>query len=216
MKKSKLKAVTIGEADVGIEGMERLKPLAEKMPSAVHDWNPIAIAELMTRSDDIGICAFAYSYGNYSRPSFTDRPLRYERLPSLDDGTPIRGILGGTGMAVTKRCQDVGSAVDYALFTGSAAVQSGLCSLAGGQPSRTEASSDPLLDRLTGGFFSAARHDQEQSLVHRRYDEYVPLQERAGNHLQRYLQGNIGSSKAWDELNVQYRASLGDGQSPVL
>jgi len=63
----------------GRAAMDLLRRLAEKMPAEIYGWNPIAIAERMTREDDIAHCAFAYSYGNYCRPSFTDRPLKYGR-----------------------------------------------------------------------------------------------------------------------------------------
>jgi multiple sugar transport system substrate-binding protein len=77
---------TICDAAAGCEAMDLLKRLAEGMPADIYGWNPIAIAEQMTRRDDIAHCAFAYTYSNYCRPSYTDRPLRYGRLPRLDAG----------------------------------------------------------------------------------------------------------------------------------
>jgi multiple sugar transport system substrate-binding protein len=191
----------------GRTAMELLRRLAEKMPSEIYEWNPIAIAERMTRGDDIAHCAFAYSYGNYCRPSFTDRPLRYGKLPRLDDGRSLRSIVGGTGIAVTARCPDVARALDYALYTGSAVVQAGIYTLAGGQPSRREAWTDVALDSLTGGFFRDALPDQEQCLVRPRYDGYVPLQEEGGVPLQQYLRGEWSANRTWEEINRCYRRS---------
>jgi len=197
----------ICDEESGREAMELLLRLSEKMPAQIHDWNPIAIAERMTRGDDIAHCAFAYSYENYCRPSFTDRPLRYGPLPYLDDGCPLRSIVGGTGIALSKRCPDVPRALDYALFTGSAAVQAGIYTLAGGQPSRREAWTDSSLESTTAGFFRDARHDQESCLVRPRYNGYVPLQEEAGVPLQHHLRGEWSSARAWQEINACYRAS---------
>jgi multiple sugar transport system substrate-binding protein len=196
----------------GCAAIDLLKRLAEKMPREIYDWNPIAIAELMTCGDDIALCAFAYSYGNYCRPSFTDRPLRYGLLPHLDDGRPLRSIVGGTGIAMSKRCADVAQALDYALFTGSAPVQKGIYTLAGGQPSRREAWTDTFLESVTGGFFRDALPDQEHCLVRPRYDGYVPLQEDAGVPLQQYLRGEAAAERAWEEINRFYRRSRGSGQ----
>lgn len=198
---------TICHGPAGRAAMDLLRRLSESMPAQIYDWNPIAIAELMTRGDDILHCAFAYSYGNYCRPSFTDRPLRYGRLPRLDDGSALRSIVGGTGLALSKRCTDVSRALDYALFTGSAAVQTGIYTLAGGQPSRCEAWTDASLDFVTGGFFREARHDQERCLVRPRYDGYVPLQEEAGIPLQQYLRGELSADRCWEEINARYRVS---------
>lgn len=198
---------TICHGPAGRAAMDLLRRLSESMPAQIYDWNPIAIAELMTRGDDILHCAFAYSYGNYCRPSFTDRPLRYGRLPRLDDGSALRSIVGGTGLALSKRCTDVSRALDYALFTGSAAVQTGIYTLAGGQPSRCEAWTDASLDFVTGGFFREARNDQERCLVRPRYDGYVPLQEEAGIPLQQYLRGELSADRCWEEINARYRVS---------
>ena len=194
----------------GREAMELLRRLAEKMPAQIYDWNPIAIAELMTRGDDIAHCAFAYSYGNYCRPSFTARPLRYGPLPRLDDGRPLRSIVGGTGIALSKRCADVAQSLDYTLFTASAPIQTGIYTLSGGQPSRREAWTDSSLDSVAGGFFREAMHDQKNCLIRPRYDGYVPLQEEAGVPLQRHLRGDLSADHCWDEINARYRSSRGE------
>jgi len=198
---------TICDAAAGCEALDLLKRLAEGMPADIYGWNPIAIAEQMTRRDDIAHCAFAYSYSNYCRPSYTDHTLRYGRLPRLDAGIPLRSIVGGTGIALTKRCQDLALALDYALFTGSANVQAGLYTLAGGQPSRREAWINSPLEPFTGGFFADALPDQEQAIVRPRYDGYVPLQEEAGIPLQNYLRGAVTRMDTWDAINRHYRAS---------
>ena len=197
----------ICDPEAGKNAMDLLRRLAEKMPPEIFGWNPIAIAELMTRSDDIAHCAFAYSYNNYCRPSFSAKPLRYGSLPILE-GTALRSIIGGTGIAITRRCADVKCALDYALFTGSAPVQSGIYALAGGQPSRREAWTDSGLDSLCGDFFANTLRDQEQALVRPRYNGYVPLQEEAGVPLQRYLRGESTREAVWEEINSRYRASL--------
>lgn len=189
----------------GRQAMEMLRRLAEKMSPRIFEWNPIAIAERMTPGDEIAHCAFAYSYGNYCRPSFAERPIRYGSLPKLDDGRPLRSIVGGTGIAVTRRCPDVAKALDYALFTGSASVQAGLYTLAGGQPSRREAWTDPSLEKVTGGFFRDALPDQERCMIRPRYDGYVPLQEEGGVCLQKYLRGSWQADRTWEGLNRCYR-----------
>ena len=88
---------------------------------SLHEFGHMPVDQLADRFDFVIIdhpwsayCAFAYSYGNYCRSHFTDRPLRYGDLVSLDDGTPLKSIIGGTGIAVTTRCENVDAALDYA------------------------------------------------------------------------------------------------------
>lgn len=195
------------------EAMDLLKRLAEPMPPEILSWNPIAIAEKMSRTDEVAYCAFAYSYGNYSRPHFCERPLCYGNLVSLD-GSALRSIVGGTGMAVTSRCAEPGAAVDFARFCGSADVQKGIYAYAGGQPARREAWFDPALDAFGGGFFGGSRESHETALLRPRYDGYVPLQEKAGEILQEYLRNRIDGAEAWRLVNEAYRASLPGGRLP--
>lgn len=196
------------------EAMDLLKRLAEPMPDAILGWNPIAIAEKMSRSDEIAYCAFAYSYGNYCRPHFCEHPLRYGNLVEIEAGRPLRSIVGGTGMAVTARCAESETAADYARFCSSAPVQGGIYAYAGGQPARREAWTDAALDEFAGGFFSGCREAHENALLRPRYDGYVPLQEEGGEILQEYLRGSIDRAEAWRRMNERYRASLPEGKLP--
>ncbi len=197
----------IADPSAGIEAMDMLRRLSEKMPRSIFEWNPILIAELMTSTDHFPICAFAYGYNNYCRPSFVRHPLKYKRLPTLDDGTVLRSVVGGTGIAISKSCKDLPYALDYSLFTGSSSVQSGIYLHAGGQPSRREAWQDSDGDTLVGGFFSATRQDQENALLRPRYDGYVRLQEELGVPLAACLKGEIGRNAAWQKMNTSYLAN---------
>jgi multiple sugar transport system substrate-binding protein len=206
----------IAEEAPALEAMDLLKRLAEKMSPEIYGMNPIAMAEHMTRTEETAYCAFAYSYSNYCRPHFTDKPLRYGRLATLDDGRELRSIVGGTGIAVTRKCRELETAVDFSRYCASAAVQSGIYTYAGGQPARREAWTNRKLDAFNGGFFSGAGHTQERCLLRPRYDGYVPLQEEAGLPLQDYLKGNCSRQTAWEHINERYRASLPAGEFPEL
>lgn len=206
----------IADQEPAFAAMDLLKRLAKNMPKEIYKWNPIAIAEELTRGDRFAYCAFAYSYGNYCRPHFTATPLRYGNLVSLDDGTPLRSIVGGTGLAITKRCQSLEAAVDFATYCASAAIQSGIYTYSGGQPARREAWQDSALDTFNGNFFSGCIASHEAALLRPRYDGYVPLQEEAGVPLQEYLRGDCDRETAWKKINERYRASLPEGQLPPL
>lgn len=191
------------------EAMDLLKRLAEKMPPEIYGANPIRIAEWMTRSDDVACCAFAYSYSNYCRPSFTPKTLRYGPLPALADGVPLRSIVGGTGLALSRRCDHPETAMDFIRYGTSGTVQQGLYTYAGGQPAHRDAWNPENEERaFTGGFFGDARLPHQEAVVRPRYAGYVPLQEEAGIFLQRYFQGEISSRRALECIDAAYRSSL--------
>ena len=197
---------TIAEKEKAIEAMSLLKRLAEPMPGEILDWNPIIIAELMTRHDKFAYCPFAYSYGNYCRPSFADKPLKYGNLLQLN-GKPLRSILGGTGISISSGCKEIELALDFSLYCASAQVQSNIYTYAGGQPARKEAWLSKNLIPFTGGFFSDSYLSHESSLVRPRYNGYVTLQEKAGVPLQQFIKGNISACKTWKTIELCYHES---------
>jgi multiple sugar transport system substrate-binding protein len=197
---------TIAEKEKAIEAMSLLKRLAEPMPGEILSWNPIVIAELMTRNDQFAYCPFAYSYGNYCRPSYVDKPLQYGNLVQLN-GKPLRSILGGTGISISSECKEIELALDFSLYCASSNVQANIYTYAGGQPSRKEAWLSKSLIPFTGGFFSDSYLSHESALVRPRYNGYVPLQEKAGVPLQQFIKGNISADKAWKNIEACYHKS---------
>jgi multiple sugar transport system substrate-binding protein len=205
------------DRQTGEQALAMLLRLAKSMPAEIFAWNPIRVSEILTTSDRFAFCPFAYSYGNYCRPHFAAKQLRYGRLVTLDDGRPLHSVVGGTGIAISARCKSIETALDYALFTGSASVQQGIYAMAGGQPSRIEAWADSHLNDACGGFFSAAQPDQQACIVRPRYNGYVPLQEQAGEPLGRYLRGEIEAIPALDAVDAAFRSSLPPGPNlPTL
>ena len=198
---------TIAEKEKAIEAASLLKRLAEPMPGEITAWNPIMIAELMTRYDRFAYCPFAYSYSN-SRPSFVSKPLQYGNLIQLY-GKPLRSILGGTGISISSGCKETALALDFSLYCASAEVQSQIYTYAGGQPARKEAWHDYGLMSFTGGFFCNSLLSHKNALIRPRYDGYVPLQEKAGASLQQFILGEISQNRMWETIGTYYRESRG-------
>lgn len=196
----------MADQEQSLEAMAMLKRLAESMPDEIFHWNPIKVAERMTSTDHYSYCAFAYSYGNYSRPSFVNCPLKYGNLVKLN-GQPLRSILGGTGMAITTGCQEVSLAVDFAVYCASAYTQSNIYTYAGGQPVRQEAWQNSDLNAFVGGFFADSYDTHQNAILRPRYNGYVAFQEQAGIPLQQYIRGELSIDKAWDEIEKMYRLS---------
>ncbi len=194
----------IAEKGKAIEAMAMMKRLAEPMPEEIFNWNPIIVAELMTQNDKYAYCCFAYSYGNYCRPSFVNKPLKYGNLVQLH-GKQLRSILGGTGISISAGCKDIELALDFSLYCASAQVQSNIYTYAGGQPVRKEAWLSNDLITFTGGFFSDSLTAHETALIRPRYSGYVALQEKAGIPLQQFIKGELSADSAWEIIGKSYR-----------
>lgn len=194
--------------------VELLRELTEPMPREIFDWNPIQAAERMTTTDDFAWNAFAYTYNNYARDGYARVRLRFGNLISLEPNGPrLRGVLGGTGIAISSRCQNVEAAFDCARFVADGTTQKGIYLHAGGQPSHRAAWTDPAADDLCGGFFSGTRTTQEEAFVRPRYSRYVPLQTKGGILLQEILRDGRDAEIMLEKLDALYRESRKTGSS---
>lgn len=190
------------------QAMEMLRELTEPMPREIFEWNPIQVAERMTRADDFAWNAFAYTYNNYAREGFARTRLCFGDLVALKPGGPrLRSVLGGTGIAISTNCKNVPAALDYALFVANGNVQKTIYVQAGGQPSHRAAWDDPAANALCGGFFSGTRVAQEQAFVRPRYSGYVPLQTQGGNALHEMLRDGRDVKTTLKKLNALYQES---------
>jgi multiple sugar transport system substrate-binding protein len=192
---------------VGLQRLEELRELACYMPAEIYGWNPIAVYEQMTSTDDFAYCPFAYTYNNYSRAGFAARLLRFAPPVTLSDGIPMRTVLGGTGLALSADCAFPELALEYSLYVAGRVCQSTLYGVCGGQPARRSAWQNEELNRLTDGFFQRTLSSVERAYVRPRYNGYVPFQEQAGVPIAHYLQKGGDARSALSAINSLYRAS---------
>jgi multiple sugar transport system substrate-binding protein len=192
--------------------LEELRELASFMPRAIYAMNPIDIYEAMSSRDDFAYCPFAYTYSNYSRPGFAAHTLLFSNLVALRDGTALCTILGGTGIAVSTRCIEAAQAIDYCLFVSGRDCQSHIYGLCGGQPASKSAWRDPLLNRISNGFFERTMASIEAAHVRPRYAGYIELQRSAGSAIAACLQGELNGSQAINRIEELYRRSREAGQ----
>jgi len=188
--------------------MEELRELAATMPNVIYDWNPIALYEQMTSTDEFAYCPFAYSYNNYSRAGFAARPLRFSLPVKLANGAAMRTVLGGTGLAISASCRAPELALDYGLYVAGTTCQSTLYGLSGGQPARRSAWQNPVLNQLTDGFFERTLSGIEAACVRPRYRGYIALQEQAGVPLAQYLRNGGDAVQVLEKVDHLFRSSL--------
>ena len=199
------------DPETGTHCLEQLRELAALMPVEIYRMNPIALYEQMADDDTIAYCPFAYTYSNYSRNGFAAKLVRFSNPVALDENTPMRTVLGGTGIAISTGCKETALALEYCLFVAGRICQSTLYGICGGQPARRSAWRDSLLNRITGGFFSRTTSSIETAYVRPRYPGYVGLQEGAGQTIAEYCGHHGSTRKALDEIDALYRASTRKG-----
>ena len=201
--------------EIGAQCLEQLRELASLMPNEIYSMNPIALYERMSSEDSFAYCPFAYTYSNYSRNGFGPKPLRFVNPVALEPALPLRTVLGGTGIAVSARCNQVALALSYSLFVASPSCQSTLYGICGGQPASRTAWCDPLLNHITDNFFRRTKASIESSYVRPRYPGYVALQESAGEAIVQYCKQGRSSRALLEQIDGHYRFSQNGGKRHV-
>lgn len=160
--------------------LEKLRELADLVSEDCLSRNPIRTAEFMTTSQDRSATysPFAYGYSNYSRPRYARFPLNAGGLVEFN-GTPLRSVLGGAGLAISASCKDPQSALKYAQFTASPSIQGGIYFESGGQPGHRSAWVDPEVNNRCNSYFKNTLETLDRSIQRPKYPGYMFFQDNA-------------------------------------
>jgi multiple sugar transport system substrate-binding protein len=101
------------EEAVAREVLDKLHSLiAVAHPKSV-EWNPIHIYDFMVATSDVVYCPYAFGYSNYSRVGRSP-VLRFSNAPAAGQHGCAGTMLGGTGIAVSRRSRSTQEAIEYA------------------------------------------------------------------------------------------------------
>jgi multiple sugar transport system substrate-binding protein len=200
--------------EIALQALELLHELSSHMPDEIYQWNPITLYERMAATDEFAYCPFAYTYSNYSRSGFAKHKLRFSAPVLLPDGQSVRTVLGGTGIAISHRCEHIAAALAFAEYVQSSVFQSTVYTLAGGQPARRSAWVDTTANQIASDFFLRTLPTMDRAYVRPRYAGYVPFQEKAGTPIADYFRAHRNGSlrhsaqHALDAVDALYRDSV--------
>lgn len=182
--------------------LQRLVPLLH--PKSLH-MNPIHLLNYMSDSNEIVYVPLTFSYSHFSRPGFVSNVLQFTRIPSAH-GKPSGAIQGGGGFAVSALSDNRQAALDYLMFTCSAAVQAGVYFESGGQPGHRAAWTDPEVNRKANQFFRNTLETMDLSYVRPRHPGYNEFQEQAGDIIHDFLRKGQDYRAVYAQLNDLYLA----------
>lgn len=195
------------DEETGAAAIEAMKQLYSLLDKKMFSCNPIAIAELMSTTDDHWYCPFAYCYSNYSRKGYAKHLLHYKDVVSLN-GNKLRTTIGGTGLAVSSFSKHKEIAVDFASWVVSGEIQRTLYIQNGGQPGHRSAWTDDDSNHLTNDFFRNILPIIDNGYVRPRYNGYLYFQDHAGEPLQKCLMNDGDPVSTLNEMNKFYRESI--------
>lgn len=185
-----------------VEAIEILAPLAARTPEATKGLNPIGLLDRMGQAEDIRLIPLIYGYVNYTRAA---RPVRFYDAPRAV-GRP-GSILGGTGIAVSRRARVDEALRAHLLWLMSEEVQRGFIPAHDGQPGLRAAWADPQVNADWHQFYANTAATLEAAAIRPRHDGYIAFQSRASAYLREAFEANTPAASAAAALRGMFEAS---------
>ncbi|MFL6350958.1 MAG: ABC transporter substrate-binding protein [Bryobacteraceae bacterium] len=186
----------------------RLRELAKNSTEDAVTANPIAVWERMSTTNDIAYCPLAFGYSNYARNGYRPSLLSFTNIPSSGVAGCGGATLGGAGIAISKGCSDIESAVQYVSWVAGADCQRKLYVQSGGQPGNKRAWIDSEANSLTNGFFESTLPTLQNAFLRPRVAGFPEFQNAAFGVVWRFLNDNGSPRLTLDTLNDLYRRML--------
>jgi multiple sugar transport system substrate-binding protein len=201
--------------DIAAEALALLRAIARRVPAGSTELNPIGLLETMATGDAIALVPLVYGYVNYSTPAAGRRKISFVDAPTID-GRGIHGsVLGGTGIAITRRARPDAALLDHLRWLMRPDTQRGFIPDHDGQSSSRAAWLSDEVDAKAGGFYSATRKTAESAFVRPRSDGYVAFQAEASAIVRRALLDGAGDRETVDALKRAWRERRAKARGPL-
>lgn len=162
------------------------------------DQNPIALLEAIAGGEDLAMVPLVYGYVNYARHgrvAFADAPR---------GAAGIGSILGGTGVAVSRRCAVTDELRAHLAWLMGTDAQHRFIPAHEGQPALRSAWNDPAVGHAWGGFYSATRATLEAASLRPRHDGAIPFQTEASARLRAGLLGGEPAAPVLADIEAAF------------
>ncbi|MGE5292961.1 MAG: hypothetical protein ACM3ML_38425 [Micromonosporaceae bacterium] len=163
-----------------LAALELLADLAARVDLGLAAGDPIGVLETMAAGDAVACCPLVYGYVTYSEPGRRPHTLAAFAAPAWRRGGRPGSVLGGTGLAVSRRVGGGGIEAARAHLRRLLAepVQAGLVPRAGGQPALRAAWESAAVNDGSGGFYDRSRATLDQAWVRPRFPGWIAFQDQ--------------------------------------
>jgi multiple sugar transport system substrate-binding protein len=185
---------------LGAAALDLLTRLSAHAPTGTAELNPIGLLDRMRDLGDIGCVPLVYGYVTYSGPH-----LVFDAPPGGVGGR-LGSTIGGTGIAVTRRCAPSPALLAHLAWLMDPATQCGFVPAHAGQPSAAAAWDDPAVDAAASGFYSRTRPAIDAAWVRPRLRGYIPFQSDASALVRDAVAGRRDAAEVLAELERRFAA----------
>lgn len=188
-----------------------LRSLHEQCVPGLEDINPIRMLELMQQDQSIAVSPLIYGYVNYAqedRDDATASPLQFRNAPAWSVGGRRGSVLGGTGFAVSIRCERPDVAAQHARRLMSEHVQRILVPGSGGQPSSRAAWLNEQVNLDSGDFYRGTLPTLEDAWVRPRLSGWPSFQDAASVTIRDVLRGDRSAADGAARVLEQFATTV--------
>ncbi len=193
---------------VWVEAFGILSRLHARIPPGTAGLNPIGLLDAMARTDAIALVPLVYGYVNYASVAPGLRAVAFDDAPVAAPGGRHGSVLGGTGMALTRRARPSGALLDHLAWLLSTEAQVRFIPDHQGQPSARAAWQDERVNARAGGFYRRTIATVDDALLRPRHDGYIAFQTRAASLVRAALESGADPRVTLGEVRAAWRRSL--------
>lgn len=185
--------------DTGRRALELMTDLTARAPRHSVELDPIGLLEDMISDDTVAHCPLVYGYVNYASVAL-DRRVTFTDAPSEQRGTRPGSTIGGTGLAITTRCDLTPELLDHLQWLLSATAQESFIPAHAGQPARLSAwTSDPV-NAPVADFYRLTLPTITSSWVRPRRAGYIGFQTAASEVIREVVDGDVSDIAGLDQI----------------
>jgi multiple sugar transport system substrate-binding protein len=190
-----------------LPALARLARLAALAPAGSERLNPIGLLEAMAGGDEIALVPLVFGYVTYARPAAARHRLAFSDSLAAPGGRG--GVLGGTGIAVSRRCAPSPELLAHVADLMSVETQTQLFPAFGGQPSARPAWTSPEVNAAWGNFYRDTLRTAETALLRPRFDGFPAFTNAASD----YLRGALDRRETPEAMLARLRALWTDSRA---
>ncbi|MBV9674500.1 MAG: carbohydrate ABC transporter substrate-binding protein [Verrucomicrobia bacterium] len=199
--------VAVDQAELAFDILARLY---SRLDPAALSLNPIAVLEKMSRENTMQYCPLCYGYVNYAADNSTKkRPLTFIDAPVYFPNQIRGSVLGGTGLALSRRTNVEHRLREYLLWLVSEKAQVEFIPSHAGQPALRAAWLDDRTNTMARNFYRNTLSTVEQAWVRPQRPGYIKFQNQASGLVRAALQHNQSARTFNQELTRLAEIYLG-------
>jgi multiple sugar transport system substrate-binding protein len=195
--------------DAALAALELLADLCAHADLALAGGNPVDVLEAMAARDAAACCPLVYGYVTYSMPGQRPRLLAAHNAPSWQPSGRPGSVLGGAGVAISRRVwdEDIELARAHLRRLLAEPVQAELMPRAGGQPALRVAWESADVNAECAGFYQRTRATLDQAWVRPRYPGWIAFQQEGSAAVREGLCGRAAPGAILRRLQSVFRAT---------